>query len=108
MTVRLLSGILTDETYPKRAFFKFSSGKLKVLKIFEDFSIIVLLCDIHRRNEWEIPHAVCKMCMLLIPLIQPYIIVIQEKSIVYDKILEGPGVRLYCSHSRNHINLFPI
>ena len=47
---------------------------MKVLKIFEDFSIIVLLCDIHRKNEWEIPHAVRKMCMLLIPLSQPYII----------------------------------
>ena len=43
---------------------------MKVLKIFEDFSISVLLCDTHRKNEWEIPHVVRKMCMLLIPLSQ--------------------------------------
>ena len=41
---------------------------MKVLEIFEDFSISLLLSDIHRRNEWEIPHVVCKNCMLLTPL----------------------------------------
>ena len=41
---------------------------MKVLEIFEDFSISLLLCDIHRKNEWKIPHVVCRKYMLLTPL----------------------------------------
>ena len=44
---------------------------MKVLETFEDFSISLLLYDIHRKNERKIPHIVCKKCMLLIPLNYP-------------------------------------
>ena len=44
---------------------------MKGLEIFEDISISLLLCDIHRKNEGVIPHIVYKKCMLLTPLNLP-------------------------------------